>query len=229
VTLRTEMATFLDAKRVRRIAMMDRKFRHSLPKGFVCIRQLSLLVATLAVVGATLLLSANLAHASGGEGQHSFSDLYPYWVNFILFALLLRYLLKDKITSGWAARRNSIETQVEAAQSEKKIAEGLLEESRRLLASVDSQIRAAKEQISKQAEFEVQEIGRLARDKATRTLLNAKESVEAGTRTALRSIRQELVSEALARATKTLREDAKSGSDARYRGAAAGNCSRLVN
>ena len=215
------MATFLGEFRVRKIANLMKKNRCSLPKLEVCLKS---------VVFAGSLLASTLAFAEGEEHHHgTISDLIPYWINFSLYVLLLWFVLKNKISSGWTARRAKIAAEVSAAQAEKDSAERALDESRRLLATVDSQIKTAKDQITKQAQFETQEIIAQAKDKAARVVQTAKENAEAGNRTALRAISKEMVQEALSRARSSLQKDARSGSDQRYRSSAVGSSSRLIN
>ena len=56
-----------------------------------------------ALVALAFFIASPVLAAGSGHEHHepSFSDLIPYWVNFILFVAIMRYLLKDAAGNFW--------------------------------------------------------------------------------------------------------------------------------
>ena len=143
------------------------------------------------------LLTISTAYAEGAEHHASIGDLKWFWVNFLLYAVLLSILLKKPIRNGWAARRARIVHAVTSATDDVAKAE-------RELAAVESLVKnSAAEQsrvhseIVKQGELEAAEILKVASEKSSRLTSQVKDLLQGESRSAQIAFRAELVKRAV--------------------------------
>lgn len=154
------------------------------------------------VSAATILaahLSATVAYASGGEGEHhgSLADITGPWINFIVYVALLTALTRKPIKSAWAARRERIAEEVAAATSDMEAAERELAAVEALTKNIGQEQERARLEIVKQGELEAASIATAAKEKAARITSQVTELLEGESRSAQASFRASLVAKAV--------------------------------
>lgn len=196
-------------------------------------RALSLALARpiLGVAFVASLGPISVAFASGGEGEHhgSVLDLGKFWLNFIIYVVLLVALTKKPIKSGWASRRARIAEEVNSATSDMEEAERSLAAVEALTKNLAVEQQRARGEILSQGELEAQTIARAAAEKSSRIKSQVKELLEGETRSAEAQFRQSLI----ARAVELSKERFSSGElatrQAAYVEAATNRAKRLVS
>ena len=158
-----------------------------------------MLSATLRIAAplCTALLTISTAFAEGSEHHGSIADLKWFWVNFVLYTVLLSILLQKPLRNGWAARRERIAQAVTSATDDVAKAE-------RELAAVESLIKNSAvdqsrvhSEIVKQGELEAAEILKAASEKSSRLTSQVKDLLEGESRSAQIAFRAELVKRAV--------------------------------
>lgn len=146
-----------------------------------------------------LIGNVALAHASSGEGAHhpSIGDLTWFWVNFVIYVVLLTALLKKPIKSGWASRRARISQEVSAATAEVASAERELAAVEQLSKNISSEQDKARAEILKQGELEVASVLEAAKEKSIRIKASTKDLLQGESRSAEAQFRAGLVAKAV--------------------------------
>jgi F0F1-type ATP synthase membrane subunit b/b' len=181
--------------------------------------------------GLILIAPASVFAASGSDGGHGSgpSALIPYWVNFLIYAGGMAFLVRKFLPAAWAERRARIVASVNAARSAYEAAERSAREARQKLERVAQEETRVRDDIAQQAEFEVRQVLDGARAKASRILEQAKETAAANRRQALRRLQDEVLASAFASAEGELKALTQQGADAKLREAAVAAATGLVN
>ena len=163
---------------------------------------LSLKTSTYARVVATSLVAtlalSDLAFASGGAGHHpSIHDIVPFWVNFVIYIVLMTVLLRKPIKDGWASRRNRIAEEVSSATSDMEAAERELAAVEALTKNLLQEQERARVEILKQGELESNSIISTAKEKSSRLSSSTKDLLEGESRSAQAQFRATLVAKAV--------------------------------
>jgi F0F1-type ATP synthase membrane subunit b/b' len=187
--------------------------------------------ALLAAALVAALAPMSFASASGGEGGHhgSVLDLGKFWLNFIIYVVLLVALLKKPIKNGWASRRARIAEDVTSATSDMEEAERALAAVEALTKNLAVEQQRARGEILSQGELEVQMIARAATEKAARTKSQVKELLEGETRSAEAQFRQSLIARAVELSKERFSSGELAARQAAYVEAATNRAKRLVS
>ena len=81
------------------------------------------------------------------------SNLYP-WINFLIFAGGLFYLLKEPIRDFLGDRRGNLKKEVEEVSKQRTKIEGRFQEYRKKLAEAESEINQLKKEVRQEGELE---------------------------------------------------------------------------
>lgn len=173
------------------------------PTGIILALTTSLPLATstgtrLLIATAIALATSDLALASGGAGHTpSIHDIVPFWVNFVIYVVLMTVLLRNPIKNGWASRRNRIAEEVSSATADMQAAERELAAVEALTKNLSPEQERARMEILKQGELEADALISAAKDKAARLATQAKDLLEGETRSAQTHFRAALVAKAV--------------------------------
>jgi len=183
---------------------------------------------TFVILSAWMLLVADASASSEGHAP-SLWDLRYFWLNFVLYAILMYLLLRKVVASAWAARREKIERSVFAAQDELNTAERELKAVEDLVNGLKADQSKVREEILDGARQEGIVIYRAAQERAVRVAAQSKELLKGEARSAEAYLRDQLVSQALEIARARFSSGQFSGRQDDYVSAAIGRAKRLVS
>lgn len=169
------------------------------------------------------------AAESGHHAEPVFTDIIPYWVNFVLYVLLLVWLLKAPVSSGWEARKENIRVSVHRGRTEREAAESALREAEGAEAAVAASIKALTDQIAREAASEAAEIVREAKEKAARTKQQGADMLAAEEKAFESALKKELAEAVVRKATERLMRDMNVEKDAPLRASALRALGNLVH
>ena len=150
----------------------------------------------LAVVIA-MVSESSFAFGSGGGHEPSFADLTFPWINFVMYAALLTYLLRNPIKKGWSARVGAIKDRIEGASEQLEIAERELNAAEALVQGVEQEKTRIKTEVSVQASREADLLVEQAKERAERLKQQAAEMLEGEMRSAQSAFKADLVARAV--------------------------------
>jgi len=176
-----------------------------------------------------LMLPAGLLAEQGAHGGGSASDLIVYWVNFLIYAGILFFLLRKPFVAAWLKRREQIESEVQGARSEMEAAEFKLHQARARLQGIGAEISRISQDSERATVIESEEILSLARRRADRFVQRVKEACNAERRTAELSVQHEIAELAVNLAREKLRQASSFDSDRPLREATLGQIGRLLH
>lgn len=188
---------------------------------------------TLKSITLSLAIAASASPAFCSDGGHgadhgSIADLGIYWVNFLIYVGLLYFLLRKSVNSGWAARRDKIESDVTGGKIEIDAAEAKIAGMRGRMDLIGEDIERIRDTTEKETERESREVVETARVLAQRISQRMHESCSAEQRSAETGIRRELADMALKMAREQLCREINAESDRPYREAVANSAGRLL-
>jgi F0F1-type ATP synthase membrane subunit b/b' len=142
--------------------------------------------------------ASNFAFASAGAGHTpSIHDIVPFWVNFVIYVVLMTVLLRNPIKNGWAARRNRIAEEVSSATADMQAAERELAAVEALTKNLSQEQERARLEILKQGELEADALISAANEKSARLATQAKDLLQGEMRSAQTHFRAALVAKAV--------------------------------
>ncbi len=142
-----------------------------------------------------LLCAMPLLASEGGESVH-LSPVVEYGaktLNFIIFAWILYYFLREPIRNFFVGRLSRIKESLELAERSREEAKRRLEEIESKMSTLDSELAAIETQAREDAEREKQRIHDEARRESQRILDQAKAEIENMQRHALMDLRHFVV------------------------------------
>lgn len=155
------------------------------------------LVASFALVASGVVLSSSLAFAEGSEHHGSIMDLKWFWLNFVIYSVLLTIILKKPIRNGWIGRRQRIMNSVSSASDELASAERELSSIEALLKNSAIEQQRVHSEIVRQGELEAEEISKAAAERSARIASQVKDLLEGESRSAQIAFRAALVKRAV--------------------------------
>jgi F0F1-type ATP synthase membrane subunit b/b' len=180
------------------------------------------------ILSAWTLFLADAAASSEGHAP-ALWDLRYFWVNFILYVLLMYLLLRKVVASAWATRREKIERSVSAAQDELNAAERQLKAVEDLVNGLKADQSKVREEILDGARQEGIVLYRAAQERSVRVAAQAKELLKGEARSAEAYLRDQLVSQAVEMARSRFSSGQFSQRQDDYVSAAIGRAKRLVS
>lgn len=177
---------------------------------------------------ALVLLPTAVAHAAGGHGTGSITDLKWPWVNFAIYAAILTYLLRKPLAAAWAARRAAMIDLVGAAQREAEEARKELVAAEAKISTLNAELARVGADIEKEGVREAGDLVLDAKKRAERIVAQGKDLALAEKRSTEESIRKEIVEQALKRAEASLRNELNVDTDRPLRDAAVSAVRGLV-
>ena len=186
----------------------------------------ALLVSFIAV----LLVTPAVLCSEGGHGaaHGSIADLGVYWVNFLIYAAIMFFVLRKPALNGWTARRNKIESDVIGGRAEIEAAETKIAQMRSRMELIGEDIERLREATEKETERESRELVESARVRAQRISQRMREACSAEQRAAEDGIRSELAELAVKMAREQLTRDLNVESDKPYRDAVVNRAGGLL-
>lgn len=176
-----------------------------------------------------LICAPALAFAAGsGHGHPSIMDTLKYWANFLLFVGVLTYLLKGVVTSGWAARRQTLLTAVEAGTRELEAAEARLAAAQEKVEGISSERARIEAEIAENGKQEAARVLEEATARAKRISAQALDSIEAERRSTEVALRRELAEVVIRRARERIINELDGQTDEALRTSALEGLSGLV-
>jgi F0F1-type ATP synthase membrane subunit b/b' len=156
-------------------------------------------VVSVAIGVSALTMCMSAYAAASGEAHHepSISQIAQYWINFVIYIVLLYLALRTTIRGAWAVRRDQIKTSVRQSVADLDKAEEELRSAENLSRTVAAAENSAREEIHRQAEAEAEALIVAAREKADRIRAQAEELILAENRTAEVTLRDELIARAV--------------------------------
>ncbi len=165
--------------------------------------------------------------ASGHETQH-ISLLIPYWVNFIIFVLVMYFLLRKAFSQSWQKRRDTISRAVHAGEEQLKLAKQRLEEAREQQESLVSQLGKLRETILKEGDMELQRIRRDGDERAEFVKKQAERTLESEKLALEVELRKELAARVMEKASERLKNEISEEEDSYLRSKAVEGLGALV-
>lgn len=172
--------------------------------------QRSLIVAGAFVAALTLNFSmSEVAFAAGAaHGAHeelpAFGDFLlskkVYWINFLIYAALLSYLLKNLFAKAWVNRRKAYQESISSGQSLLEKSERQLADARKQIAELPEEISKLENRLTKEVEFEARAIIEDASQRADKIKTQANQSAAAERQAAAARYQEQLVDLAIKRA-----------------------------
>jgi len=111
---------------------------------------------------ALAIFSALPAHASVGHGEPSIGDLTFYWINFVLYVVIMTFILRKPLAKAWSDRRARIKQSVARSTDEVDAAERELNAIEALTKTLPQEQEKIRQQIVEQANAEAADIIRQA-------------------------------------------------------------------
>ena len=166
-----------------------------------------------------LLLFPGLALAAGGGDAHghaSLADLKWFWFNFIIYCAaigVIIYLNRKGILGLWAQRRESIEANVNQGKNELLQAQTVFDEITARLDNLEQEKKQIQQAIISETEHEVQEMIKLAHDKAENIVERAQTTVAAERKATEQIVKEELAEYVMKQAYSKLKSELSQASD----------------
>ena len=201
-------------------------------KGFQGVVTKTSLVIGAFVLSAFSSFIASAATEEGGHAEHvmgSFSDLIPFWINFLIYCLVLYLILRKKVVKGLHNRAILIEEQVNKGARELEKAEQVLREAEEKLSGVSTEVAAIMAHMSSDSKNECVQILREAGDHAVRIKEQAKELVISEQRATENTIKRDLTDLVLKKTTEKISRELTAENDKERRAAALGSVSALID
>ncbi|MCO6431277.1 MAG: hypothetical protein J5J00_10490 [Deltaproteobacteria bacterium] len=188
-----------------------------------------LLLAAAALVSFVFVLPgyASAASAAHGEGPGSIGDLKFFFVNFILYLVIIALLVRKFAPRAWGARRQRILQQLTASQQKIVDAEKRVVEARGRLAKVEEDASIISKTIQTETSREVSHIKATAEQSAERIIEQARASAAAEEKSAEKVIKRRLVERALELAERNIKASITPDSDSALRQRAQSKLSEL--
>ncbi len=157
-----------------------------------------------------MLVFAGVAHASGGEGgipAEKWWDLLWRAMNFTGLVIILVWALKKPMSSGLAARRQTIRDQFEDLEAQRAEAEQKYKEFESKLSSIDQEAASILEAARSQGEIERKRIIEDANRAAEDIKRQAEMAVQHELAEATKSLREEIAELAVAKAEEIIKSN----------------------
>lgn len=151
-----------------------------------------------------VLLSANLAHASGG---FEFKIHGYYIINFLVMVFLLYYFVRKPLANYLTTRADTIREQVETSRKLREEAIAKYEEAKTKLDQLEAELDAMRKHFAEEGEVAKKRMVEAAERAAAKLDRNADLLVQQELRGARKRVRDELVSLALQKAEGKLRAE----------------------
>lgn len=185
-------------------------------------------------VGAAALRPVQALAAAGGHAEPlpPFSQflwmLFPSWVNFLLFAGVVFFLVRRPAARAWAGRRRSIEERIMEADSALQASQKRLDHAHNKLSSLRADIEKIQSDIQDEAEAEAARLLAEAKRRAQSIQQHAEEAAAAEYQSAKKAVRDELVALAMNSAAQKLDREITPEYDRALRKSAIGEVGQLV-
>lgn len=186
-------------------------------------------ITKILIVCAVIILTPLYAYAASEGHESSFSDLIPYWVNFLLYLAILYKFLAKPVSQGWASRAATIESAVSRGVTERAQAQKLLDEAVARKNLLSKELRELEEEIHHQQEHESLEIINDGIERASRVNAQAQDMMKAEQKAFEASLRKDLSEEVLKKAKAILSQKLDAQSDRKLREEAVQGIPQLLN
>lgn len=180
---------------------------------------------------AVLLVLPLVAFAEEGQGHHvaSFSDLTVFWLNFVVYLMILYFLLRKPVPALWAKRRQSIEHGVRTSAQELAQAKQNLNAARQKLSNLESDIALLREEMRMEIQAEQQALEEYGKSKSAKILARARDNYQTERRSFEQKLQHEISELALKLVRDRLSSEISAESDRTWRDAALKNVKGLVH
>jgi len=175
-------------------------------------------------------IAEEVAPQAGHVAHHpSFADLVPFWINFIIYAALLYFLLRKKVAQFLRTRSSEIEEQVNRGAREIEASQATLLVAEERLSGAAAEVAAIEARVQLDARNEATQIFTEAEEKAARIRSQAKELVQAEKSSTENGIKRELSELVLKKTTERIARELTSENDRGRRAAALSSINALFD
>ncbi len=152
-----------------------------------------------------------------------------FFINFIVYLVVLVYFMKKLFASAWKTRRAAYKDAITSGQELLKDSERQLTEAKDLLSSLSQQVQSLRVFMNKEVELEGQRILKEASERANKIRNQASQTAAAEKRAAINNYQEQLVELAIERARKRVSGLLSDEVDSRLRSRVVASVSGLVN
>lgn len=157
------------------------------------------------------------------------ATLLPYWVNFVIFAGALFFLLRNPIKQAWSGRKSGFQDYLSRAQETLRLSQDHLKEVEGRVSRIVEERRRVKLEIEHETEVEVNRILREAKNRAEAIARQAQETGVAEHAAAKRGVQREMIALAMEGARRKLEQQVTPEFDRTLRQAACCSAGELMH
>lgn len=162
------------------------------------------------------------------EGAHHGPTLTIMWINFIIFAAGMFFVLKKPLVQVWKTRVADLETSILKSERELAKAEERLTNVKSKVANVAEEVAKVQANINEETKHERARISELALEQKTRILKQAEVSVESEIKAVEKSVKSEFAEKVCAIAKDRLKQEFTTENDRTYRSASLEGLNSLI-
>lgn len=166
-------------------------------------------------------------HEGAGHHAADISVLFPYYFNFVIYAFLLFYLLKNPIISGVRDWAIGVEQEINKGAKALEVAQESLTDAQGKLATLPQAVQDLKERMNKELQSELASIKAEGEKTLKDIERKAAETISSERDNMSKSFKTKLVNAAVASATKKLKSENTKTSDSGRRKEAVSGIGRL--
>ncbi|MCB0330894.1 MAG: ATP synthase F0 subunit B [Bdellovibrionales bacterium] len=188
----------------------------------------SIALSLAATLFAAVATPAVVMAASGHGHAPSITDTVPFWVNFIVFCVVMGIILRKPFAGFWGDRADQVASAVNAGKEAAAAASARLEDARAKHGTIDQEVKKLRVRISQEAETEAVRIVEEAKARAVAIKGRAQDGLTAEGGNLETRLREELADQVLLKAEEIIRSRMDSQVDRKLRDGALRDVSNLV-
>ena len=162
------------------------------------------------------------------EGAHHGPTLTILWINFIIFAVAMFFLVRKPVVASWRKRVADLEDNILRSERELAKAEERLNSVQAKISSVGEELSKIHANIAEEARYESNKIQEQAKEQKLRILKQAKLSVESEIKAVEKSVKAEFANKVCDLAKDRLKKEFSSDNDRHYRAASLQGLNTLI-
>ncbi len=157
------------------------------------------------ILSATVLLSASSAFAAGGGHGGSITDLIAPAINVTILLGVLAWKIKGPLSEHFKEKSQEVANTIERADIKSKEAHIMLENEKRKLATVDSEVATIKQQSEQEVAMYEKNLSRDTEEKTHKLKVDAESKINADKKAVMDQISSELLAQVIAKTKSTIK------------------------